>query len=92
MDKEEGEVMDQESIIKGFLNNTATVNERAMYLSLMYEQNEVLSRSINFIVVIVIKALQVDESGEFLIEFLSNLRRSVLESFQAKIDENSSIN
>ena len=84
--------MDQESIIKGFLNNTATVNERAMYLSLMYEQNEVLSRSINFIVVIVIKALQVDESGEFLIEFLSNLRRSVLESFQAKIDENSSIN
>ena len=92
MDKEEGKVMDQESIIKGFLNNTATVNERAMYLSLMYEQNEVLSRSINFIVVIVIKALQVDESGEFLIEFLSNLRRSVLESFQAKIDENSSIN
>jgi hypothetical protein len=92
MDKEEGEVMDQESIIKGFLNNTATVNERAMYLSLMYEQNEILSRSIDFIVVMVIKAFQVDESGEFLIEFLSNLRRSVLESIQAKIDENSSIN
>ena len=84
--------MDQESIIKGFLNNTATVNERAMYLSLMYEQNEILSRSIDFIVVMVIKAFQVDESGEFLIEFLSNLRRSVLESIQAKIDENSSIN
>ena len=84
--------MDQESIIKGFLNNTATVNERAMYLSLMYEQNEILSRSIDFIVVMVIKAFQVDESGEFLIEFLSNLRCSVLESIQAKIDENSSIN
>ena len=84
--------MDQESIIKGFLNNSATVNERAMYLSLMYEQNEILSRSIDFIVVMVIKAFQVDESGEFLIEFLSNLRRSVLESIQAKIDENSSIN
>ena len=92
MDEEKGEIMDQESIIKGFLNNSATVNERAMYLSLMYEQNEILSRSIDFIVVMVIKAFQVDESGGFLIEFLSNLRRSVLESFQAKIDENSSIN
>ena len=84
--------MDQESIIKGFLNNTATANERALYLSLMYEQNEVLSRSIDFIVVMVIRAFQVDESGEFLIELLSTLRCSVLESIQAKIDMDSSIN
>jgi hypothetical protein len=70
--------MKHEDIIRGFLNNTASVNERAMYLSLMYEQNELVSRSIDFFVVMVIRAFQADESGELLIEILSDLRSRIL--------------
>lgn len=79
MDEEKGEIVDQESIIRGFLNPDAPVNERAMYLSLIYEQHEILSRSIDFIVVMVIRACQVDESGKTLSELLIKLRQSVLE-------------
>ena len=70
--------MDQNSIIKGFLNANAPVNERAMYLSLMYEQFDVISKSIDFIVIMVIRAYQEDESGGLLVELLSELCNSML--------------